>query len=83
MSSKSLEENDYSLDLEMLSISYVSSVQYPSRSGCRAESVCFRPTYLTVPNKCEGVLEANLSLTEANIHVVVLHLLYEANLIMV
>ena len=44
MSSKSLEENDYSLDLEMLSISYVSSVQYPSRSGCRAESVCFRPT---------------------------------------
>ena len=47
MSSKNLEGNDYSLDLEMLSISYISSVQYASRSGCRAESVCFRPTYLS------------------------------------
>ena len=47
MSSKNYEEISYSLDLDLLTLSYKSCVSYPTRRGLVRKSNNLRPIYLS------------------------------------
>ena len=47
MNSKSYEESEYGLDLDLLTISYQLQISYPRRSGLVEKNSHLRPIYLT------------------------------------
>ena len=57
MISENYEENGYGHDLKFLIISHQLHVTYPTRSVCKAKSICLMPAYLMC---CDSSIDKEL-----------------------